>query len=195
MLVIATHNDDKFREIQQILSPIDCQSAKDFHIASPEETGSTFVENALIKARAFSIATQLPCIADDSGLVVPALEGKPGIYSARFAGSLASSADNRKLLLDMMLDVPIHKRHAYFYCATVYIAYPDDPTPLIALGQWNGIILNEERGQNGFGYDSLFYLPQLDRTASQLSPEEKNKLSHRGQALSALVHQLKAVVS
>jgi len=195
MLVIATHNDDKFREIQQILSPIDCQSAKDFHISSPEETGCTFVENALIKARACSTATQLPCIADDSGLVVPALEGKPGIYSARFAGALASSADNRKLLLDMMREFPTNKRHAYFYCATVYIAYPEDPTPIIALGQWSGVILNEERGQNGFGYDSLFYLPQFERTASQLSSEEKNKLSHRGQALSALVRQLKAVVS
>ena len=93
----------------------------------------------------------------------------------------------------MMIDFPIHKRHAYFYCATVYIAYPEDPTPLIALGQWSGVILNEERGQNGFGYDSLFYLPQLERTASQLTPEEKNKLSHRGQALSGLVRQLKAV--
>jgi XTP/dITP diphosphohydrolase len=193
MLLIATHNQGKFIEISQILAPIPCQSAKNLNLPSPEEIGLSFIENALIKARAASYANLSPCIADDSGLVVPALDGRPGIYSARFAGLDADDAQHRQLLLHEMKHLHGAQRKAYFYCVMVYIKHHDDPTPLIGIGQWDGEINMEEQGANGFGYDPLFYLPHLHKTAAQLSSKEKNQISHRAQALKKLATQLHSI--
>jgi len=190
MLLIATHNQGKFAEISQMLAPISCQSAASLKLHSPEETGLSFIENALIKARSASLESKSPCIADDSGLVVPALYGKPGIYSARFAGPNASDAEHRQLLLKSMQHLSHDQRKAYFYCVIVYIEHAADPTPLFGIGQWHGEISLEEKGEYGFGYDPIFLLTDLNKTAAELSSEEKNKRSHRGQALKKLATQL-----
>lgn len=187
-MLIATHNQHKLQEIAAILSPLPCIGASDFEVCAPDETGLTFIENALIKARRFSQLTQQPVIADDSGLVVPALKGQPGIYSARYAGDSASDAENRQLLLSNMQN--ISDRLAYFYCVMVYLDSPTCPTPLITIGQWHGHIIDKEIGQHGFGYDSIFYLDSHQCTAAELPSIEKNLLSHRGQALSQLKQQL-----
>jgi XTP/dITP diphosphohydrolase len=188
MLIIATHNAHKLQEISEILAPLPCIGAKDFNFPEPEETGLSFIENALIKARFLSQQTQKPVIADDSGLVVPALNGAPGIYSARYAGPKANDASNRQLLLTNMQG--ISERFGYFYCAMVYIRHAFDPSPLIGLGQWNGRIIEEERGSNGFGYDPIFYIDSQQCTAAELPAKQKNSLSHRGQALTQLKQQL-----
>lgn len=190
MLTIATHNSHKFQEIADILNPIACQDCSHFQILPPEETGLTFVENALIKARSIAQIAKTPCIADDSGLVVPALGGKPGIYSSRFSGIGANDQKNRDFLLSSMQNIPDDMRKAYFYCAIVYIEHEKDPTPIIAIGRWHGQILHEERGEHGFGYDSLFFLPSHELTAAQLTTIEKNTISHRAQALFMLKKQL-----
>lgn len=188
MLLIATHNTHKFKEITQILAPIPCRGAFEMADVQVEETGLTFIENALIKARYYAKHTQGPVMADDSGLVVPALNGAPGIYSARYAGNQSDDAKNRQLLLTHLQGIENPK--AYFYCAMVIIRYEKDPTPLVGLGEWHGSIIDEERGEHGFGYDPIFYLDTHQCTAAQLNPQEKNQLSHRAQALSQLKQSL-----
>lgn len=190
---IATQNEHKLNEIRLILNNWNVQSAYS-HPTSVEETGLTFIENALIKARhaASSFSTQAIkpqnayFLADDSGLIVACLNNEPGIYSARYAGENANDEENRSKLLTRLKGIPLEQRQAYFYCAIAVIRSIADPTPLIFIGQWEGIVLDEERGQNGFGYDPLFYLPHLKKTAAELPQEEKNRLSHRSQALQKL---------
>ena len=189
-IVLATSNQGKCREIQAILSPltINCQPQSEYGIGAVEETGLSFVENALIKARHASKQSELPAIADDSGLVVPALGGRPGIYSSRYGGENADDNDNIDKLLSSL--VGESRREAYFYCAMAYVRHPADPTPLIACGRWDGRILEVRRGADGFGYDPIFYLPVLEKTAAELGRDEKNHISHRAKALQQLLHMM-----
>ena len=161
-----------------------------FNIEDADETGLTFVENAIIKARHASAIAELPAIADDSGLEVDALKGAPGIYSARYSGEGATDEKNLLKLLGALKDVPEEKRTARFQCVLVYMRHAEDPTPIICQGTWEGIIITKPQGENGFGYDPIFYVPEYDCTSAQLSSEQKNKLSHRGIALKALVDKL-----
>jgi XTP/dITP diphosphohydrolase len=188
-ITIATHNQHKFIEIASMLAPIQCLKLND-KFAAPEETGLSFIENAIIKARYTCHLTQGPCIADDSGIVVPFLNGAPGIYSARYAGGDANDTTNRNKLLAALKLAQGKERSAYFYCAMVYLAHEADPAPLIGLGKWQGMVHTHAQGKHGFGYDPIFYLPELEKTAAELSPEEKNQLSHRGQALQQLTQAL-----
>ena len=190
MLTIATHNLHKLQEISDILAPLACQGTQHLQISPPEETGLTFIENAIIKARAVSKISKTACLADDSGLVVPALQGRPGIYSARYAGSNATDEENRQQLLKDMRYLQNEDRNAYFYCVMVLLKHADDPTPLISIGQWHGTILESPKGTGGFGYDPLFFLPGLQKTAAELSTTDKNRLSHRGMALTDLLPHL-----
>lgn len=191
-IVLASGNPGKVREINQLLAGLDFQvrPQSDFGVPDAEETGLTFVENAILKARNAASHTGLPAIADDSGLEVDALNGAPGIYSARYAGSGASDEDNlQKLLLDMR-EVPEARRTARFQCLMVFMRHAADPTPLICQGSWEGRILFEPRGEYGFGYDPVFYVPTHDCASAELAPDIKNSLSHRGQALRKLVAAL-----
>jgi XTP/dITP diphosphohydrolase len=165
-------------------------SQTDMAIEEAPENGLSFVENALIKARNASQKSGLAAIADDSGIVVNALNGEPGIYSARYAGKGATDSENVTKLLTEMDNVSAEDRKASFWCAIVLVRYPDDPTPLIIQSSWEGEIALEVRGKNGFGYDPVFYLSELRRTSAELSPKEKNLISHRGQALRELLRQL-----
>lgn len=191
-LVIASGNAGKLRELQALLQPsgwtIHAQS--EWSIEEAEETGLSFVENALIKARHAARLCGLPALGDDSGLVVDALDGAPGIYSARFAGENADDAANNRKLLDELQSVPGELRSAHFYCAMAFVRHPLDPAPLIATASWAGRILSEPRGTGGFGYDPLFWLEEQQCASAELPPDEKNRLSHRGQALAAMVRQL-----
>lgn len=191
-IVLASNNPGKLREIGQLLAghDITIQPQSDFDAPDVEETGLTFVENAILKARNAAHYSGLPAIADDSGIEVDALNGAPGIYSARYAGSGASDRNNLQKLLDELKDVPETKRSARFQCLIVYLRHEKDPTPLIYQGTWEGRILPEPRGTSGFGYDPIFFVPEKDCTSAELSPEEKNQLSHRGQALRQLVAAL-----
>ena len=191
-IVLASGNAGKVREINQILSGLDIEvlPQSEFDVPEAEETGLTFVENAILKARNAASHTGLPAIADDSGLEVDALHGAPGIYSARYAGPDATDADNNRKLLEALRDVPQNLRSARFQCLMVYLRHAEDPTPLICQGTWNGRILEAPRGDNGFGYDPLFHVPTHDCSAAELPAAEKNRLSHRGQALRALVEAL-----
>lgn len=191
-IVLASNNPGKLREIGQLLAghDITIQPQSDFDAPDVEETGLTFVENAILKARNAAHYSGLPAIADDSGIEVDALNGAPGIYSARYAGSGASDRNNLQKLLDELKDVPENKRSARFQCLIVYLRHEKDPTPLIYQGTWEGRILPEPRGTSGFGYDPIFFVPEKDCTSAELSPEEKNQLSHRGQALRQLVAAL-----
>lgn len=192
-VVLASNNKGKVREINQILAGLDISvlPQSDFSITEVEETGLTFVENAILKARHAAGQSGLPTIADDSGIEVDALKGEPGIYAARYAGVGASDEENLQKLLHALQDVPDEKRTARFQCLMVYMRHANDPTPLICQGVWEGAITREPQGENGFGYDPVFYVPDHDCTSAQLSPELKNSLSHRGQALRLLVDQLK----
>jgi XTP/dITP diphosphohydrolase len=190
MLTIATHNPHKLQEISDILAPLVCQGTQHLQMSPPEETGLTFIENAIIKARAVSKVAQTPCLADDSGLVVPALQGRPGIYSARYAGFNASDEENRQQLLHDMRHLQHDDRNAYFYCVMVLLQHEKDPTPIISIGQWYGCITESPAGTGGFGYDPLFFLPGLQKTAAQLNKTDKNRLSHRGMALTELLPHL-----
>lgn len=185
-LILATGNKGKIAELQALLAPIDCIPQQQFNISDAEETGLSFIENALIKARHASRISQKPALADDSGLVVNALLGKPGIYSARFAGTHASDVDNIHHLLNQLTGVPSSARQAFFYCALVLVMHADDPTPLIATGTLHGMIDVELRGHQGFGYDPVFYLPEHQCTLAELSAAEKNRISHRATALKKL---------
>jgi len=191
-IVLATGNLGKVREINELLADHDIevipQSA--FGVPEAEETGLTFVENALIKARNAALHTGLPAIADDSGLEVDALLGAPGIYSSRYAGAGASDRDNLEKLLADLADLAVEQRSARFQCVMVYMRHHLDPTPLICQGTWEGHILFAARGSNGFGYDPVFYVPSHDCSSAELPPEIKNRLSHRGQALRKLIANL-----
>ena len=191
-IVLASNNKGKVREINQILTELDISvlPQSEFNVDEAEETGLTFVENAILKARNAAEQSGLPAIADDSGIEVDALNGEPGIYSARYAGVGASDEDNLQKLLNALQDVPDEKRTARFQCLMVYMRHANDPTPLICQGVWEGIITHEPQGENGFGYDPVFYVPDHNCTSAQLSAEVKNALSHRGQALRLLVEQL-----
>lgn len=190
--VIATTNTGKVREFESLFSTLafDFISQAEFNLPEIEETGLTFVENALIKARFASKMTGLPAIADDSGLIVDVLDGAPGIYSARYAGKTASSADNMAKLLEELKNVPEAKRTARFCCILVLLKSWDDPLPVIAEGFWEGRILFEPQGTGGFGYDPIFYVPTHKCSAAELSKSEKMRISHRGQALKLLVEKL-----
>ena len=192
-IVLATGNQGKVKEMGDILAPFGLQIVpqSEFDVPEADETGLTFVENAIIKARNAAAHTGLPAIADDSGLEVDFLKGAPGIYSSRFAGPDANSQDNVKKLLAEMKDVPEEKRTARFQCVMVYMEHDNDPTPLICQGTWEGRILFEQRGENGFGYDPVFYVPTHNCASAELSKEVKNQLSHRGQALRQLAEAMK----
>ncbi len=185
-IVLASANPGKLREFAQILAAFQLVPQSQFNVPDVEETGLTFVENALIKARNAAQQTGLPAISDDSGIEVDALEGAPGIYSARFAGAQATDDANNALLLEKLKGVPDAQRTARYHCVIVYMRHAHDPMPLICHGTWEGRILHEPRGQNGFGYDPFFYVPTHDCASAELTPEVKNQLSHRGQALRAL---------
>lgn len=193
-IVLASGNAGKLREFQQLLGGLDLRvrPQSEFAVPEVEETGLSFVENALLKARAAAAHSGLPAIADDSGLEVDALQGRPGIYSARFAGPGASDADNNRKLLSLLTDVPESARSARFRCLLVYMRHAEDPMPIICLGTWEGCIGFEPRGDNGFGYDPLFYIPALNCCSAELAPEQKNRLSHRGQAMAQLLAAISA---
>ena len=192
-IVLASNNKGKVRELGQMLSTLDMEVLPQatFNIEDAEETGLTFVENAIIKARHAAEIAGLPAIADDSGLEVDALNGAPGIYSARFSGPGASDEKNLIKLLDELKDVAEENRTARFQCLLVYMRHAKDPTPLICQGTWEGRITFEPQGDNGFGYDPVFFVPTHNCTSAQLSADEKNVLSHRGQALQKLLNALK----
>ncbi|KEA65194.1 Nucleoside 5-triphosphatase RdgB (dHAPTP, dITP, XTP-specific) [Marinobacterium lacunae] len=188
-IVLASGNRGKLNEFNQILSPLHVSVVpqSDFAVRDAAETGLSFVENAIIKARHACQVTGLPALADDSGLEVDALRGAPGIYSARYAGEGASDEENNRKLLTALANVPDAERTARFQCVLVFMRHAEDPTPLICQGSWEGYILHEPRGQNGFGYDPLFLVPERDCASAELTPEEKHALSHRGKAVQQLI--------
>ncbi len=190
-LVIASNNAGKLKEISAILGPLDWEAHPqgEYHVPEAEEPFFTFVENSLAKARHASRLTGLPALADDSGLCTEALGGAPGVLSARFAGEPKSDLRNNQKLVQLLGSHA--NRRAYYYCVMVLVRHADDPQPLIADGIWHGEIISQPRGQSGFGYDPYFYLPQLGKTAAELEPTEKNRISHRAQALMALVEKIK----
>jgi len=192
-IVLASNNAGKVREINHLLSGamLEVVPQADFNIPDADETGLSFVENAILKARHAATLSGLPAIADDSGLEVDALNGAPGIYSARFSGPGATDEKNLQKLLLELKDVPQEMRTARFQCLMVYMQHATDPTPLICQGTWEGVITLAPQGENGFGYDPVFFVPTHQCTSAQLSPETKNQLSHRGQALQKLIRELK----
>lgn len=191
-IVLASSNKGKVREIGELLAELDMQVVpqSEYSVVDADETGLSFVENAILKARHAAQHTGLPAIADDSGLEVDALNGAPGIYSARFAGQGASDSDNVQKLLRELKALGEVPRTARFQCLMVYVRHALDPTPLICQGTWEGVIIDTPQGDNGFGYDPIFYVPTDKCTAAQLPPERKNALSHRGQALKCLLDKL-----
>lgn len=191
-LVLASGNRGKLNEFRDLLSTrnFDVYAQSDFALDSAEETGLTFVENALLKARHVCRQTGLPALADDSGIEVDALHGAPGIYSARFAGANASDAANNEKLLAEMVNVPDENRSARYQCVLVLMRHAEDPTPLICQGSWEGFILREPRGVGGFGYDPLFLVPTHQCSAAELDSAVKNQLSHRAVAMHALLQSL-----
>lgn len=189
-LVLASNNKGKLAELQTMLGDsIKVRPQSDFTDIEAEETGLTFVENALIKARHAASVSGLPALADDSGLAVDALGGAPGIYSARYAGGAGDVANNAKLL-DALKDVPDAERGAQFICALALLRHAEDPIPLICEGAWEGRILHAASGEHGFGYDPLFWVPERDCSSAELSPQEKNQLSHRARAMALLKARL-----
>lgn len=191
-VVFASNNAGKVREVAAMLAghPWALVPQSEYAVPSVAETGLSFVENAILKARHACEHTGLPAIADDSGIAVDTLDGAPGIYSARYAGEDGDDAANNQRLLDELCDVPEDERGASFHCVLVAMRHATDPTPLICHGRWDGVIVDEPRGENGFGYDPLFLIPALGRTSAELDPQTKNELSHRGQALRALAASL-----
>lgn len=189
-IVLASGNAGKIREIQAILQNDRILPQSQFNVSEPEETGSTFIENAIIKARNAARHCHMAAIADDSGLVIDALNGAPGVISARYAGLGASDQANLDKLITDMHEVPDDQRSARFVCVMVYLRHADDPLPLIAQGVWQGTIMRQAIGDNGFGYDPIFWVPEQQCASAQLTPEIKNALSHRGQALRSLAQQI-----
>lgn len=188
-VVIASENPGKLQEIKAFFQelPIQVVAQSDFEVPSVEETGLSFVENAILKARHASHYSQLPALADDSGLVVDALNGAPGIYSARYAGAQANMNDNISKLLNDMQSIDEPHRTGHFYCAIAFVRHANDPVPIICQAKWDGIVLSEPKGSKGFGYDPLFWIPHLGCTAAELDASQKNQLSHRAQALTLFV--------
>lgn len=189
-LILASNNQGKLAEFAQLLTPLgfSLRTQSELGIAEAEEPHATFIENALVKARHAARESKLPALADDSGICVPALGGAPGVFSARYAGEPKSdAANNAKLVADLATQAD---KSAYYYCVLVYLRHADDPQPVIAEGRWDGEIITAPRGQGGFGYDAHFWLPALGKTAAELTAQEKNQLSHRGQALRMLVNKL-----
>ena len=189
-LVIASNNQGKLVEFSALLQPLGftLRTQNELGISEAEEPHATFIENALAKARHVAHASNLPALADDSGICVPALGGAPGVWSARYAGEPKSdAANNAKLVADLAAHTD---KSAFYYCILVYLRHANDPQPVIAEGRWHGEIIDTPRGQGGFGYDPHFWLPQLGKTAAELTAQEKNQYSHRGAALRALVAKL-----
>jgi XTP/dITP diphosphohydrolase len=189
-VVLASGNAGKLRELARILAPLKLELVpqSEFDVPEVEETGLTFVENAILKARAAALHTSLPAIADDSGLEVDALDGAPGIYSARYA--TGGDAANNAKLLEALAGVPVDKRTARFQCVLVYLRHAKDPTPLVCSGSWEGRILEQPGGTGGFGYDPLFFVPDYGCSAAELTPDVKNAVSHRAQASAQLFEAL-----
>ncbi|MDF2182394.1 XTP/dITP diphosphatase [Neptuniibacter sp. CAU 1671] len=186
-IVLASGNRGKLREFSQILESLEVTviPQSEFQLEDADETGLSFVENAIIKARHAAAATGLPALADDSGLEVDALQGAPGIYSARYSGADATDAKNNAKLLTELAGLPEAQRTARFRCVLVFMRHANDPMPLICQGTWEGHILTAAQGDNGFGYDPLFWIDALGKTSAELPSDEKNRLSHRGQAVDA----------
>jgi XTP/dITP diphosphohydrolase len=191
-IVLASGNKGKLKEFSEILNPINFEvvSQGELGVLDIEETGLSFVENAILKARHACAVTGLPAISDDSGLEVDALCGAPGIYSARFAGEGATDAKNIEKLLGELAELDESQRTARFRCVLVCMRHENDPTPLIALGTWEGRVLAAPEGENGFGYDPIFWAPEFDCAAAELTSEQKRSVSHRGKALAELSAQL-----
>ena len=196
-IVLASNNAGKAREITEILKTygISVVPQSDFGVPEIPETGLTFIENALLKARNACHHTGLPAIADDSGIEIDALQGRPGIYSARYSGEGASDEANLQKALTELKDIPEAQRGARFQCLMVLLEHENDPTPLICQGAWEGRILTEPQGENGFGYDPIFYVPEHQCSSAQLTADQKNALSHRGKALKILAEKIKALTS
>ena len=192
-LVLASNNAKKAFEMQTLLAPLGMEIVlqEQLGVTEVEEPHFTFIENALVKARHAAAVTGLPAIADDSGLCVAALDAAPGVHSARFAGEPKSDERNNLFLLERLSGVPEGKRNAWYYCCLVLVRHADDPCPMIADGQWHGFILDAPRGEGGFGYDPLFWLPDLEKSAAELDPAHKNDLSHRGTAMRRLLERLR----
>ncbi|HEV7445010.1 MAG TPA: RdgB/HAM1 family non-canonical purine NTP pyrophosphatase [Steroidobacteraceae bacterium] len=191
-VVLASGNSGKLRELGSLLAPFgfDLVSQSTLGLQTPPETGTTFAENALLKARHAAAMTNLPALADDSGIEVDALGGRPGIYSARYAGEGASDQANLRKMLDEMREIPASQRTARYQCVIAFVTTATDSAPVLATGTWEGTLISEPKGLGGFGYDPIFVPSGLDRTAAELDAGEKNSLSHRGQALRALVTEL-----
>jgi len=192
-IVIASGNAGKLREFQQLLAScgFEVLPQSDFNVSNADETGTTFVENAIIKARHACQQTGLPAIADDSGIEVDALHGRPGVYSARYSGENASDESNNQKLLTELANVPSEKRTARYHAVLAFMRHAEDPTPILCHGTWEGIILTEPRGENGFGYDPLFFVPTHNCASAELDKAEKNRISHRGKAMSGLLDKIK----
>ena len=191
-VILATSNEGKLKEFKQLLLNLDfdVEPQSKFNVPDAVENGLSFIENALIKARHASKLTGLPAIADDSGLEVDCLNGAPGIYSSRFSGKNSTDEKNISKLLSALVSTPLSERIARFQCVIVYMRHPEDPTPVIAQGAWKGLVALNPQGDHGFGYDPVFYLPELKCTSAELGQEEKNKISHRGIAMTKLIQQL-----
>ena len=191
-LVLASGNLGKLRELSVILDDLGYQlhAQSEFGVSEVAETGTTFVENAIIKARHAASLTGLPALADDSGIEVDALDGAPGVYSARFSGPTADAAANNALLVEKLQTVPVAERSARYRAVIVFMRHAGDPSPLICEGSWEGMIQLQPAGEGGFGYDPHFFLPELGCTSAELSAAEKNRLSHRGMALAELKKRL-----
>ena len=191
-IVLATGNQGKVREMSDLLADFgfDVVAQTELNVSSVPETGTTFIENAIIKARHAAQETGFAAIADDSGLEVDYLKAAPGIYSARYAGEDASDEENLNKLLEAMEGVPEGQRTARFHCVLVYMRHAEDPTPLVCHGQWEGHILTESHGTNGFGYDPIFWVPEEQCASAELEPARKKQLSHRGIALKKLFKAL-----
>lgn len=187
-IVLATGNQGKVREMADLLSDFgfNVVAQSEFNVSDVEETGTTFIENAIIKARHTAKETGLAAIADDSGLEVDALKGAPGIYSARYAGVGATDQQNLEKLLEAMKEIPEEQRTARFHCVLVLMRHENDPTPIVCHGKWEGRILTEAHGENGFGYDPVFFVPEDNCASAELEPARKKQLSHRGKALKQL---------
>ncbi|WP_223456683.1 MULTISPECIES: RdgB/HAM1 family non-canonical purine NTP pyrophosphatase [unclassified Pseudomonas] len=189
-LVLASHNAGKLKELQAMLGEsVHLRSIGEFSSVEPEETGLSFVENAILKARNAARISGLPALADDSGLAVDFLGGAPGIYSARYADGKGDAANNAKLL-DVLKDVPEAERSAQFVCVLALVRHADDPLPILCEGLWHGRILTEASGEHGFGYDPLFWVPERDCSSAELSPSDKNQISHRARAMDLLRQRL-----
>ncbi|ANI62994.1 RdgB/HAM1 family non-canonical purine NTP pyrophosphatase [Pseudomonas sp. GR 6-02] len=189
-LVLASHNAGKLKELQAMLGEsVHLRSIGEFSSVEPEETGLSFVENAILKARNASRISGLPALADDSGLAVDFLGGAPGIYSARYADGKGDAANNAKLL-DVMKDVPQAERCAQFVCVLALVRHADDPLPILCEGLWHGRILTQASGEHGFGYDPLFWVPERECSSAELKPSDKNQISHRARAMDLLRQRL-----